>query len=399
MQWFLDAKFGMFIHWGPVSQMGGDLSWSRGGEKRGWKADSPGYIPVDVYDNLYKTFNPVDYDPVKWVAVAKAAGMKYIVFTTKHHDGFSMFDTKYSDYKITSPESPYRKDIVAALAKACHDAGIKLGFYYSQPDWHNPDFLSANHSDYLKYMKNQLKELCTNYGEVDVIWFDGILVFYTPQTGVDFYGSEQEKTWDTGNVFKMLRTLQPGILINNRCGVPADFDTPEQEIGRYQLNRPWESCITIGTQWGYKKDDKVKSTEECVQTLVRCAAGGGNLLLNVGPSPEGTFDPLQTDRLKEIGEWLKVNGESVYGTRGGPVPPQSWGVTTQKNDRIFVHILDKSVELIGLPDVNVQVKSANMLDGSPVEFAQTSSGIIIKVPDKKDSIDTIVVLNTVKTGE
>ncbi|MFO7976346.1 MAG: alpha-L-fucosidase, partial [Candidatus Hydrogenedentota bacterium] len=271
MKWWREARFGLFIHWGPVSLKGTEIGWSRGGERRG--REGTGEIPVEVYDNLYKEFNPTEFDADEWVTIAQQAGMKYLVFTTKHHDGFVNFDSKLTDYKITSPESPFGRDIVKELADACHKAGLGLGFYYSPPDWHHPDYRTDNHAKYIEYLHGQLRELCTNYGQIDIIWFDGL-------------GGTAED-WNSEPLFKMIRELQPHVLINNRAGLPGDFDTPEQRVGKFQNDRPWESCITICRQWAWKPDDAMKSFEECIRTLVRCAGGDGNLLFNVGPMPSG----------------------------------------------------------------------------------------------------------------
>ncbi|MCE5252554.1 alpha-L-fucosidase [bacterium] len=380
MQWWKDARFGFFIHWGPVSLKGTEIGWSRGGERRGRNDKTTGEIPVDVYDNLYKQFNPVEFNAQEWVAIAKAAGMKYLVFTTKHHDGFCEFDSKLTDYKITSPDSPFRRDVVAELAKACHDAGLRLGFYYSPPDWHHPDYRTARHTDYIKYLHGQIRELCTNYGQVDIMWFDGL------------GGTAQD--WDSQAMFKMIRELQPHIIINNRAGLEADFGTPEQQIGTFQTDRAWESCMTIGDQWAWKPDDRVKSLRDCIHILVMCAGGDGNLLLNVGPMPNGKIEQRQVDRLKEIGGWMKVNGESIYGTRGGPVPPQSWGVTTHKGNTVYVHVLDENAGVVALPATVGTVAGAAMLDGRKVDFETTAMGTILKLPvQNRDPIDTVVALN------
>lgn len=390
MKWWSDARFGMFVHWGPVSLKGTEIGWSRGGERRG--IGGTGEIPVEEYDNLYKKFNPVDYDPVKWVQIAKDAGMKYIVFTSKHHDGFCEFDSKLTDYKITSPESPYGKDIVAALAKACHEAGIRLGFYYSPVDFYHPDFRTANHAEYIKYMHGQVRELLSNYGKIDIMWFDGLQIHPMSGTGGDEkYPAEWAKEWDSQSLFKTMRTLQPHLIVNNRCGLEGDFDTPEQHVGFFQTDRPWESCITICNQWAWKPDDTMKSLEECVRTLVTCAGGDGNLLFNVGPMPNGEIEPRQVERLKEIGEWLKVNGESVYGTRGGPVPPQSWGVTTNKGDKVFLHVF--TGDTVAIPKLKSPAAKAYLMNGSPVEFISNDTGTIVRLPETgRDPVDTVVVL-------
>ncbi len=318
MAWWRAVRFGLFIHWVPVSLKGTEIGWSRGGERRGRRGRGP--IPVEVYDNLYKRFNPTEFDAPEWVEIAKAAGMKYLVFTTKHHDGFCMFDTKLSDYKITSPESPFRRDVTAEIAEACRDAGIRIFWYYSQPDWHHPDYRTKTHGRYIQYLHGQLRELCTNYGKVDMIWFDGL--------------GGKPSDWDSRRLFKMIRALQPQVLINNRAGLPGDFDTPEQRVGRFQTDRPWESCITICRQWAWKPNDRMKPLKQCIATLVRCAGGDGNLLLNVGPMPTGEIEPRQVARLKEIGSWLDRCVQSIYATRGGPFRPASWGAATCKGKTV-----------------------------------------------------------------
>ncbi len=374
MKWWSEARFGMFIHWGPVSLKGTEISWSRGGERRG--VGGTGEIPLDVYDNLYKTFNPTKFDAKQWVAIAKRAGMKYMVFTTRHHDGFSEWDTKVSDYNIM--HSPYGKDIVKQLADACHKAGMRLGFYYSQPDWHNADYLTATHSKYLDYMKGQLRELCTNYGKVDIIWFDGL--------------QGNAETWDAANTIAMIRKLQPGIIINNRAGLAQDFDTPEQTIGGFQYDRPWESCITICQQWAWKPNDNMKSTSECLRTLIRCAGGDGNLLFNVGPMPTGEIEPRQVERVKEMGEWLKKYGESIYGTRGGPWKPNSSIAGTRKGSVIYVHLLKPNAQ-VTLSSIPNKIKSAALLTGGKVTFTQSDEGISLQIPpDCLRDIDTIIKL-------
>ncbi|MCD6307509.1 MAG: alpha-L-fucosidase [Candidatus Latescibacteria bacterium] len=392
MAWWRDAKFGLFIHWGPVSLKGTEIGWSRGGERRG--RGGTGSIPVDVYDNLYREFNPVEFDAREWVALAKDAGMKYLVFTTKHHDGFSMFDSAVTDYKITSPVSPFGRDVAAELADACHDAGIRLGFYYSPVDWRHPDYRTPNHDRYIKFMHEQVRELCANYGEVDVLWFDGLQIHpMSGRGGETYYDPGWAKDWDSQRLFRTIRSLQPHVIINNRCGLEGDFDTPEQHVGFYQVDRPWESCITICRQWAWKPDDAMKSLDECIRTLVMCAGGDGNLLLNVGPMPTGKIEKRQADRLHEIGGWLRVNGESIYGTRGGPIPPKSWGVTTHKGNTVYLHVLAGSDELIAVPPLTEPIRSAVLLDGSPVETTGTPFGVLVRLArEKRDASDTVVAL-------
>ncbi len=387
-KWYLHAKpediarwrqlkFGMFIHWGPVSLEGTEIGWSRGGERRG--VGGTGEVPLEVYDNLYKKFNPTKFDAKKWVEIAKASGMNYMVFTTRHHDGFTNFDSKYTDYKITSPNSPYRKDIVKQLADACHAGGLTWGIYYSQPDWHNADYMTKNHAKYLKYMHGQVEELLKNYGRTDMVFFDGL--------GGD------AKRWDAENLFKMMRTLQPHIIINNRCGLPADYDTPEQEIGKMQTGRPWETCMTIGDQWAWKPNDNIKSLKTCLQTLVKVVCGDGNLLFNVGPMPDGRIEPRQVETLEKMGQWLKKYGESIYHTRGGPFARTNWGGATMNGDTIYVHILNPDLETVSLPPISAKIVSSSVLTGGTAAVKQSDEAIEISVPkaDRQD-IDTIVAL-------
>lgn len=372
-------RFGLFIHWGPVSLQGTEIGWSRAGERRGYRG--PGtQVPVEVYDNLYREFNPTQFNATEWVQLARAAGMKYLVFTSRHHDGFSMFDTRASDYKITSAHSPFRRDVVKELADACHAAGLKFGLYYSQPDWHHPDaFTTDRHDRYLVYLKTQVRELLTNYGRLDVLWFDGL--------------GKKADEYDGVALNRMARELQPHLLINNRNGLPEDFDTPEQRVGKYQDDRPWESCITIAKQWAWKPGDTMKSIEECLQTLVRCAGGDGNLLFNVGPMPDGRIEPRQVERLKEMGAWLAPHGESIYGTRGGPWHPTRNFASTRKGRSVYLHVFRWEHAKLELPALSRRVTSATVLGGGRVHVVETAGKLAIEVaPADRRPIDTIVKL-------
>jgi alpha-L-fucosidase len=377
VQAWRELKFGLFVHWGPVSLKGTEIGWSRGGERRGRKDKSTGEIPVEVYDNLYKEFNPVEFNADEWVRIAKDAGMRYLVFTSKHHDGFSMFDSKLTDYKITN--SPFHRDVVKELADACHKAGLKLGYYYSPVDWHHPDYRTANHQKYIEYMHGQLREICSNYGKIDIIWFDGL------------GGTAQD--WDSEKLFRMIRRLQPHVIINNRAGLPGDHDTPEQRIGNFQNERPWETCMTICRQWAWKPNDQMKSLQECLQTLVRVTGGDGNLLFNVGPMPDGRIEPRQVDRLKEMGDWLRQYGESIYGTRGGPIKTTAQLASTYKGNTIYVHILAWPGETITLPALPKRITDSSLLTGGSVSVRQTPEALEIRVPlQDRQEIDTIVKL-------
>jgi alpha-L-fucosidase len=364
LKWWREARFGLFIHWGPVSLKGTEISWSRGGERRGYKSRGT-EIPVEVYDNLYKQFNPTNFNADAWVATAKAAGMKYLVFTSRHHDGFSEFDTQADDYKITSPDSPYRRDVVRQLADACHRAGLRFGLYYSQPNWHHPDAFTDRHTNYLAFLKTQVRELLTKYGPVDIFWFDGL--------------GKTAKDYDAEALNSMIHELQPRILINNRDGLAEDFDTPEQVIGKFQNDRPWESCITICHQWAWKPDDQMKSLQQCLETLVCCAGGDGNLLFNVGPMPDGRIEPRQVKRLEEMGEWLRKYGQTIYGTRGGPWKPGKAIASTCKGNTIYLHLLGSNGEAVTLPNIPRKIIRSSALTGGTARVQQAAGTISIRI--------------------
>jgi alpha-L-fucosidase len=380
-----DARFGMFIHWDPISQLGKEISWSRAGVRRDYQGT--GNIPPEQYDNLYKTFNPVKFDADKWVEIAKAAGMKYLVIVAKHHDGFCMFDSQLTDYKITN--TPFKRDVCAELAKACHDAGISLGFYYSPPDWHNPDFFTENQDRYIKYMHGQVRELLTNYGQVDILWFDS-------DSGSFNNKNNNSATWDNATLFPMIRQLQPQILTTKRCGGWGDFNTPEQTVGTFDNKNPWESCITISAHnhwsWGGDKDG-VKPLETLVRLLVNCAGGDGNMLLNVGPQANGEINAEQVGRLKEVGAWIAQYGESIYDTRGGPYKPGSWGASTCKENSVYLHIFNWGADSVMLPPLGKKILRSELLAGGAVHVNQDEQRVTISVaPSDRQEIDTVVKL-------
>jgi len=377
-QWLKDAGFGLFVHWGPISQLGHDLSWSRKGGRR-WgsiKYPETGIVPMKEYDALYKTFNPTNFNPQAWVQMMQDVGMEYIVFTTKHHDGFCMFDSAYTDYDIMS--TPYGRDIFKELTDACHKAGIRVGVYYSATDWHHPDFRTEHMDRYLDYYFNQMRELVTKY-EPDVIWWDAI-------------GCNAEEI-KSKEMTKMLRELRPGILLNNRAGLRGDFDTPEQLVGRFQKDRPWETCMTINDQWGYRPNNPPKPETELVQTLVRCAGGNGNFLLNLGPMQDGRFDPMHEDRLREVGDWNKKYGVSVFDTRGGPYMPGVYGATTYRDDTIYIHMMDWGEgDKVAFPPLPFKILSHKVLTGGEAKVEQTAAGVFVSMKENRDAIDTIIEL-------
>lgn len=375
-----DDRFGMFVCWGPVTLTGLEIGWSRGAPRGGEfrVREGQGATPVDVYDNLYKQWKPDAFDAKTWVQLAKDAGQKYMIFLVKHHDGFCLYDTKLTDFRSTGPESAWKHDVMADIAAACHEADLKLVIYYSQPDWRHPDYRAATHDRYIEFLHGQIRELLTNYGRIDGLWFD--------------LGGKPED-WDTVRLFKMARELQPWLVINNRCGLPGDFDTPEQRLGKFNIDRPWETCMTLGTQWSWKPDDTVKSAEDAIRALVTCAGRGGNLALNTNPMPNGQVEPRQVEVFRAIGAWLKVHGESIYETRGGPFWPDKWGVTTNKGNNVYVHVLDHPDDPIRLAPIDRKLVSHAMLSGGTAEVEQTEEGIQINVPtERRDELDTIVVL-------
>ncbi len=386
LEWFRDAKFGMFIHWGPVSLTGREIGWSRGGERRG--RQGTGETPLEIYDNLYKHWNPSLYNAEEWVQIARASGMKYMVFTTKHHDGFCNWDTKYTDYKSTSEDALFGRDIVKELAEACHKQNMPLGFYYSLPDWYDENFLSDNHDQFLEMMHGQVRELLTRYGKIDVMWFDlGGMVAEDGSRSCD------PAIWDAENLINMVLELQPGIVVNNRTCLAADFGTPEQRIGTFQSDPAWETCMTIGRQWAWKPKDDMKSKTQCIQTLIRAAGGDGNLLFNVGPMPDGRIEPRQVDRIKEMGQWLDKYGETIYGTRGGPYKPTDWGVSTREGNKIFVHLLNwfGDSPTLRLPLDGVRIKGVSMLTGGEINYEIKGKDLLLSVPGSAiNEIDAII---------
>lgn len=354
MAWWSDARFGMFIHWGLYAVPAG--AWN-GDSSHGEWIRTTAQIPVGEYEKFVAKFNPVKFDARAWVRTAKDAGMKYIVITSKHHDGFCMFDAKASEFDVMA--TPFGRDVLKELSAACAEEGMKLCFYYSIMDWHHPDYLprrewekdrspaGADYSRYISYMKSELKDLLTNYGEIGVLWFDG----------------EWESTWNDSlgrDLYAYVRSLQPNIIVNNRVGAsrsglegfstrgdaPGDFGTPEQEIPAKGLpGVRWESCMTMNDHWGFNAHDQnFKSTRELLRNLAEIASKGGNFLLNVGPTAEGVFPQSSVERLKEMGAWMKTNGESIYGTSASPFSRLVGAYCTQKSvgtgTRLYFHILD-----------------------------------------------------------
>lgn len=406
---FNDAKFGMFIHWGPYSLASVEASWP---------IMVPGKWGISEadYRKLPERFNPVKYDPKAWVALAKEAGQRYMVFTTKHHDGFCMFDSAYTNYKITN--TPYKKDIVGPLAEAAKEAGMPLGFYYSPPDMNHPAFRDTTKLAktnwagepkrpewplYLDYMEKQLRELLTRYGDVFLIWFDGL--------------GHQEK-YDGRRFHTMIHGIQPMTIINNRIGLTGDYVTPEQRVPKGiprkssvvehvdpndkgvmtappspEEFQPWETCMTINDTWGYNGNDhKYKSTTVLIRTLVDTVSKGGNFLLNVGPTPEGEIQPEFQERLRAIGQWMKVNGDAIYGTTYGPLQDLKFGRTTAKGKTVYVHVFDWPSGKLEVPGLRAKAAKVTLLAGrQALKFTQQGNVLSIDVPSQAPDANASVI--------
>jgi alpha-L-fucosidase len=391
MAWWREAKFGMFIHWGLYAIPAGEWKGKKISGAGEWIMEQ-GHIPRKEYAQLQKQFNPVKFDARQWVGIAKRAGMKYIVITSKHHDGFCMFDSKLTDYDIMG--TPFHRDVLKELADECHRQGIQICWYHSIMDWYQPDAKGENFPKYAEHMRGQLKELLSNYGKIGVLWFDGEWI----NEWTEQQGRELEK---------YVRGLQPDLIVNNRIGKRkrslGDFGTPEQQIPATGMpGWDWETCMTMNGTWGYRKDDhNWKSTSDLIRKLVDIVSKGGNFLLNVGPTAEGLIPQPSVERLAAMGKWLEQNGESIYGTTASPFPRLPWGRCTQKPGRLYLHVFDWPLDgRLVVPGLENKVSSARLL--APAESAPPPGGypvaragesVVVKVPSSApDPIDTVVVL-------
>jgi alpha-L-fucosidase len=419
-QW-QDIKFGLFMHWGTYSQWGVLESWSICPEDEGWIKRKPGigdnyFEYKKAYENLQTTFNPIDFNPEKWVKAAKDAGMGYVVFTTKHHDGFSMFDTKQTDYKITDPKTPFsanpRSNVTKEIFNAFRKENFKIGAYFSKPDWHNdnywwsyfppkdrnPNYNPAKHPEqwnkFKEFTYNQIEELMSDYGKVDILWLDGGWVRPVKSSrGVNETRSEfYDQDIDMPKIAGMARKHQPGLIVVDRT-VPGEFEnykTPEQELPEKPLPYPWETCMTMGNSWSYVPNDTYKSSLFLIQTLVKIVSRGGNFLLNVGPGPNGDWDPKAYERLHDIGSWMKINGEGIYGSEAiAPYATNNQFYTRSKtkgDSYVFWLSAQDEVELpaeISIPEsLAVNLKKVSLLGSNTALKWEVSKGFLkLKIPE------------------
>ncbi len=394
---FQDMKFGVFVHWGIYSMMA-DGEWILNNKN----------INREEYAKLARGFYPSQFSAEKWVSDVKAAGAKYICITSRHHDGFSMFATKQSPYNIVDA-TPFKRDVLKELADECRKQGIKLHFYYSLLDWGRDDYFPLGRTGrgvgrttegkwetYHQFMLNQLTELLTHYGEIGAIWFDGQ------------WDQPADFDWRLREIYDHIHNIQPGCLVINNHHLPPmegeDAQTFEKDLPGHNTTGfsgtasigtlPLETCETMNNSWGYNITDlKYKSEKELIHYLVKTAGNNANLLMNVGPRPDGTFPDIAIQRYRAMGEWLEVYGESIYGTRAGVVSPRHWGVTTQKGNRLYVHVLDYQDKALYLPVSGKKVKSARTLvDKKPVKFTQNDDGVLLKFDKVPDEIDYVVEL-------
>jgi alpha-L-fucosidase len=400
-----DLKFGLFMHWGTYSQWGIVESWSICPEDEGWTQRRGPYSKsyneyVRAYENLQTTFNPTKFNPAKWAEAARKAGMKYVVFTTKHHDGFCMFETKQTDYKITGARTPFstnpKSNITGEIFSAFRQQGFLTGAYFSKADWNNKDYWwpyfppkdrNVNYDPkkypdrwnaFKDFTFKQVQELMTGYGRVDILWLDGgwVRPLSTVDTSVEWQrGIKFDQDIDMPKIASMSRTHQPGLIIVDRTvtGEYENYTTPEQEVPSEPLSYPWETCMTMGGSWSYVPGDKYKSANKLIQLLVKIVSRGGNFLLNVGPGPDGDWDPVVYQRMEELGKWININGEGIYGSK--PLPPYSSGniYLTQSKDgkNKYAFYLSDSVNVVLPAEMTI-----------PLSLTEKNTARILGVPGK-----------------
>lgn len=395
-QEFRDAKFGIFLHWGLYSMLATG-EWTMTNKDLNYKE----------YAKLAGGFYPSKFDAAQWVSAIKASGAKYICITSRHHEGFSMFHTRYSDYNIVDA-TPFKRDILKELADECHKQGIRLHFYYSHIDWYREDAPwgrtghgtgrsdpKGNWKSYYQFMNNQITELLTNYGEIGAIWFDG---WWDQDQNPDF-------DWQLPEQYAMIHRLQPACLIgNNHHQTPfpgEDIQIFERDLpgentaglsGQKVTALPLETCETMNGMWGYKiTDQDYKSPKTLIHYLVKAAGRDANLLMNIGPQPDGELPATALERLAEVGDWMKIYGETIYGTRGGCIAPHPWGVTTQKGNKLYVHILDLQDKALFLPLEGKRVKQAvSFADRQPLKYQKCEGGVMLYLPAIPTDIDKVI---------
>jgi len=424
-QW-QDLKFGLFMHWGPYSEWGVVESWSICPEDEGWTQRKGPYSAayntyVKAYENLQTTFNPTHFDPDKWVKAAKDAGMKYVVFTTKHHDGFCMFDTKETDYKVTSSKTPFssnpKSNVAFEIFNAFRKADFMTGAYFSKPDWHSPYYWwpyfppkdrNVNYDPgkyperwqkFKDYTYNQIQELMSNYGKMDILWLDGgwVRPLKTVDRSVEWQqGIKYDQDIDMPKIAAMARAKQPGLIVVDRTvsGPYENYTTPEQEVPAAPLDHPWETCMTMGNSWSYVPGDHYKSSLQIVQLLVKIVSRGGNLLMNIGPGPDGDWDPEAYKRLADIGKWIKINGEGIYSSKA--VAPFSAGdiffTQTNGGSTEYAFLLSKTNEVILEPLIRIatgndrKVKKVTLLGVTQkLKWKQQGGDISVSIPQSLQS--------------
>jgi alpha-L-fucosidase len=386
--WFQTARFGMFVHWGHCSQQGVELSWPLVGGIFALPESKP--MRVEQYHSSAATFDPQAFDAAALARLAKSCGMQYAVLTTKHHDGYAMFDTKVSEYSVMY--SPYGRDIVREFVEAMRAEGIRIGLYFSLADWHHPDYPAFTRSDvpykfprgippdperwprFVDFMFAQMRELLTNYGQIDLLWFDG--------------GWERTpEEWRTQEFHAMIRELRPEVVINDRLPGFGDYATPEQFVPAKAPEGPWETCLTMNESWGYQPSDtNYKSTRQLIHTLCEVAGKGGNLLLNVSPMSDGRLPPEQLERLEAVAGWMAVNGESISGTAPGLEPWQWYGPSTRRDGTVYLHALMRPYESVTVRGVYIKrVKAVRALStGKELRFTTRCS-----IPDRLLNSDPI----------
>lgn len=395
-QEFQDNKFGIFLHWGIYS-MTAQGEWYMNTHNINWQE----------YAKLASGFYPSRFNAAEWVSAIKASGAKYICITSRHHDGFSMFHTKWSDYNIVDA-TPFKRDVLKELADECHKQRIKLHFYYSHADWRREDYPEGKtghgtgrpkgHGDwksYYQFMNNQLTELLTNYGPVGAIWFDGV------------WDQPDNFDWQLSGQYELIHKLQPGCLVgNNHHRLPYEGediqiferDLPGENKAGFSAGQsvsalPLETCETMNGMWGYKiEDQNYKSPQALIHYLVRAAGKNANLLMNIGPQPNGELPAAAIEHLKEVGQWMDIYGETIYGTRGGDVAPHQWGVSTRKGNRLFIHILDLKDNGLYIPLTAKVSKAVQFADKTPIQFKQTKQGVLLELPKVPDEIDYVIEL-------